>query len=501
MADPFAKTLYRVAQHWRFRNDTPEASDTLVLLGVEDHPTQGIICHVNVEYDPPFAMGPSGFMSGGSFWVTQAALDRSVLDLVAAKGPLPRSFATTGDFRCGPEFWAQYPHPMAVDRTVGDLMREQTERYKQRRDELARQPPYQRPPAEALGFWSLIAHDEAGRFRELVQQHLSIANEPLSPDESDDYCYRGPEYDECYPLMLAAQLGSVEVAKVLLEVGADPKRRNARGETALHFAGRASDGIEQAAEIARMLCERGADPEARNADGKTPLSSCHTAVAQVLIQFGATPTLTHALRLRMLGWARRELRDNPNAVSDTVSPESVLDDIGFLIRDESERRHGREVRVRRGETPSPEEDGWPDRMAYSEVMGYRMARDGSCIDDGKLAVWRRHAQIEKAVFEEYRDLLDAAHARGADPNAGGLLFYAVQMFDTSLAEWLLSRGADPNRDVKRGVAHYMPDLTRTRRMVNLLHRYGAQDNPYRKATDPWDEQLKRLTDRLKEQFD
>jgi hypothetical protein len=388
-----------------------------------------------------------------------------------------------------------------VDRTVGDLICEQTERYKKQRDELARQPRYQRPPAEALGLWSLVAYDEAGRLRELLQQHPSIANEPLPLDESDDYCYSGTEYDECYPLMLAAQLGTVEVAKVLLECGANPKQRNARGDTALHFAGRASDAFEEVAEIARMLCERGADPEARNADGKTPLTSCKTEVAQVLIQFGATPTLNHALRLRMLDWARRELRDSPNAVRDTVSPGGVLDDIGFLIRDEAERRHGREVRVRRGETASPEEDGWPDRIAFSEVTGYRMAEDGSCIDDGNLAVWRRHAEIEKAVFEEHRDLLEAAHARGADPNAGSLLFYAVQMFDTSLAEWLLAHGADPNRDVKRGVASYMPDQARTRRMLNLLHRYGAQDNPYRKATDPWDEQLKRLTDRLKEQFD
>jgi hypothetical protein len=134
-------------------------------------------------------------------------------------------------------------------------------------------------------------------------------------------------------------------------------------------------------------------------------------------------------------------------------------------------------------------------------MGYHVADDGSYIDDGKLSLWRRHAEIEQAVFEEHRDLLDLALARGADPNAGSLLFYAVQMFDTSLAEWLLSNGADPNREIKRGTASYMSDLARTRRMLNLLHRYEAQDNPYTKATDPWDERMKRLTDRLKDEFD
>lgn len=134
-------------------------------------------------------------------------------------------------------------------------------------------------------------------------------------------------------------------------------------------------------------------------------------------------------------------------------------------------------------------------------MSYRLAADGSPIDDDHLSVWRRHAEIERAVFDEYRDIFDAALARGADPNAGSALFSAVQMFDTSLAEWLLANGADPNRDVKRGCAIYMPDLARTRRMANLLQRYGARENPYTQDMDPWDEGMKRLTDRLKEQFE
>jgi hypothetical protein len=499
MPDPFARTRYRVAQHWRFHNDSPEVSDILVILGVEDHPTQGIICNVEVEYDPPFQTGDCSQTSGAEFWVTQAALDQSVRELVAEKGPLPLHFGTTGDFRCGPEFWERHPLPMAVDRTVGELVREQTEQLKQVREELARRPPSQRPPAEALGLWSLIAEDEAGRFRELLQQHPSLANTPLPQDESDDCCYG---YEDCYPLMLAAELGRVPVAEMLLELGADPKQQNVQGDTALHFAGRSSCRSDGPARIARMLCERGADPEVRNADGKTPLTCayCPTDVAEVLIRFGARPTLNHALRLRMLDWARRELRDNPNAVRDTAFPEEVLDDIGELIRDEAQRRHGREVRLRRGEAPAEGEDGWPDRMAYSDVMSYLLADDGSPIDDGKLALWRHHAEIERTVFEEHRDLLDLALARGADPNVGGGLFSAVQMFDTSLAEWLLVNGADPNRDVKRGIATYMPDLAQTRRMLNLLQRFGAQENPYTKATDSWDEQMKQLTDRLKEQF-
>src|SRR5262249_51122710 len=312
-----------------------------------------------------------------------------------------------------------------------------------------------------------------------------------------------PEYEECYPLMVAAEAGQVAVVELLLELGADPKRQNARGDTALHFTARTHGRSDGPAVIDRMLCERGADPEARNADEKTPLTCayCPNDVAAVLIQFGATPTLNHALRLRMVAWARRELRDNPNAVRDTVCPGHVLDEIGDLIREEAERRHGREARLCQGETAADDEDGWPDRMAYSDLMAYRLADDGSPIDDGKLAVWQRHAEIQRAVFEEYRDLLDLARARGADPNEGGGLFNAVQMYDTSLAEWLLNHGADPNRDVKRGSAIYLTDLAPTRRMLNLLARYEARPNPYTKTLEPWEEDMQRLRDRLKEQFE
>jgi hypothetical protein len=501
MSDPFAHTRYRIAQHWRFHNDTPEARGVLVIVGVEDHPTQGIICEVHVEYDPPFQTSPNSYLSGGNFWVTQDALNWSVTDVVSKKGPLPSHYRTTGEFRLTPEFWGRNPRPWAEDRTVGELLREITERHRREREEFAKRPPCQPPPVESLGLWSLIAGDEAGRLRELLQQHPSLANDPLRPDESDDYCFRDEDHADCCPLMLAAEMGCVAVAELLLEFGADPKQRNARGETALHFAARSSTRSDGPARIARLLCEHGADPEARNANGKTPLSCSHCGVAEILIGFGATPTLNHALRLRMLDWVRKELRDNPDAVRDTVFPAEIVDDIGELIRDEAERRHGREVRLAQSDTPAEEEDGWPDRMAYHTRMGYRLAEDGSPIDDGKLAVWRRHAEIERASFEEYRDLLDAARAQGANPNAGNALFMAVQMFDTSLAEWLLANGADPNRDVKKGIGTFLPDLVRTRRMANLLRRYRAMENPYTQASDPFEDDLKQLTDRLKDQFE
>jgi hypothetical protein len=496
MPDPFAKTRYRVAQHWRYHSETPEARHVFIILGVEDHPKQGIVCDVYVEYDPPFATGPNGSLVGCESWLTQAALDRSVIELVEDRGPLPRHFGTTGEFRLGKDYWVRHPVPMAADQSVGEMVRQQTEQNRRLREQAMAWQPQPEPPVESLGLWSLIAGDEAERFEELLEQGPALANQPLPQDETDDYCYG---YEDCYPLMLAAELGSALVARVLLERGADPRQHNAAGDTALHFAGRSSTRGEEPAVVARLLCERGADSQARNAEGKTPLTCgyCMDDVAAVLIHFGATPTLNHAIRLRMIEWARRELRDNPGAMRDAPFPSEVLDDLVYFIRDEAERRHGREARLARGETPAGDEDGWPDRMAAMSLLSYHA---GSPLD-GLLAVWRRRAEVERAVFEEHRDLFDTALVRGANPNAGSTLFDAVQMFDTSLAEWLMGNGADPNRDVKKGTASYLPDLARTRRMLNLLERFGARSNPYTKAADPWDDRMKQLTDRLRDRFD
>ena len=62
------------------------------------------------------------------------------------------------------------------------------------------------------------------------------------------------------------------------------------------------------------------------------------------------------------------------------------------------------------------------------------------------------------MSDECRDRLELAVARGADPNVGGVLFYAVQMVDTALAEWLITHGADPNREVKQGTPLFLTDI-------------------------------------------
>jgi ankyrin repeat protein len=77
--------------------------------------------------------------------------------------------------------------------------------------------------------------------------------------------------------------GHVEVARVLLEHGADAKALDPNNGTPLHVA--------QGEVVARLLIEHGADANAVDIDGQTPLHSAsvsgHAGVARVLLEHGA----------------------------------------------------------------------------------------------------------------------------------------------------------------------------------------------------------------------
>ncbi|KAF8417598.1 hypothetical protein EV426DRAFT_578107 [Tirmania nivea] len=88
------------------------------------------------------------------------------------------------------------------------------------------------------------------------------------------------------PLHSASSNGHQEVAKLLIERGADIAAAGRGGDTPLHSA--SSNGHQ---EIARLLIERGADIAAAGRGGNTPLHSAiwngHQEIAKLLIERGA----------------------------------------------------------------------------------------------------------------------------------------------------------------------------------------------------------------------
>ena len=69
-----------------------------------------------------------------------------------------------------------------------------------------------------------------------------------------------------FSLSIACHHGYFEVAKTLLQKGADPNAKNGNGQTSLHLSSKVL-----ASSLIALLIERGADVEATDIDGRPPL--------------------------------------------------------------------------------------------------------------------------------------------------------------------------------------------------------------------------------------
>jgi ankyrin repeat protein len=103
--------------------------------------------------------------------------------------------------------------------------------------------------------------------------------------------------DGVTPLHVAARKGYVEIAKLLLEHGADPNIKDLHGWTPLHDAAYWGN-----VEVARLLLQHGADPNVKGKRGETPLilaisgdSQAHADVAKLLLEHGADPNVRDKL--------------------------------------------------------------------------------------------------------------------------------------------------------------------------------------------------------------
>ena len=91
--------------------------------------------------------------------------------------------------------------------------------------------------------------------------------------------------DSVTPLHIAAGEGHVDVARLLLEHGAYVNARSEYGLTPLYYA-----AVNGRLDVARLLLERGADAGARDDKGRTPLDRArekgHVEVARVIEEYG-----------------------------------------------------------------------------------------------------------------------------------------------------------------------------------------------------------------------
>ena len=110
----------------------------------------------------------------------------------------------------------------------------------------------------------------------------------LVVEHSQDVNFRSSTGQET-PLHLTARAGHVEVARLLIELGADAAAQDKGGWTPLHRTSEAGD-----MDMARFLIEHGADATARDKEGSTPLHETsirgHVDLVRLLIEYGVDVT-------------------------------------------------------------------------------------------------------------------------------------------------------------------------------------------------------------------
>jgi ankyrin repeat protein len=272
----------------------------------------------------------------------------------------------------------------------------------------------------------------------------------LVVQHSQDVRSRG-FYEELAPLHLASQQGYDDVARLLLEYGADATARTRHGSTPLHFAlGGRHDGV------VRLLLQYDMDTTAQDEDGWTTLhlASQHgyEDVARVLLRHGADA----------------DARDNDDCTPlHWASQQNHLEVVRVLVE------HGADINARDHSNWTPlhaaSQDGHVEVVRL--LLGHGVNAQASDQGGWTSLQWPSY----NGDLEIVRMLLEyGVDADTLDNNNWTPLHSASQLGHWEVAQVLLEHGADANsRDYNNQTPLHLASRAGHTELVRLLIESGA----------------------------
>ena len=331
-AESLKRTKYRVGQRWSFKTDVANIHPILQILGVEEHPSKGIFCVLDIRFRQAVTQRRGSTVDTTpaiELSLTAAALDRSLEELVDAKAPLPDHVLSAGEFSVGPESWRHGDWADVADSTLDEaILRHLSMEFPPKvakkmgwpvrpqaaQDEASLlgnweddEPPPDYPPETehdraAVAMVEAILRSNLKKVRALIAANPAAVHTPLRI-HTEDYERNPAGMTAAPPLLFAAAFGNRKVVELLLELGARVDAVSDEGWTPLFLAARtAYVGMPQGKEVAELL-----------------------------EKYGAALDLNSAIRLVRLAWVKHYLRTHKNAVQDALSPGSLIEDtLGML---------------------------------------------------------------------------------------------------------------------------------------------------------------------------
>ena len=261
-------------------------------------------------------------------------------------------------------------------------------------------------------------------------------------------------------ISLASRFGEVEVARLLIQRGADVSTADENGNTPLHIA---SEYGNQ--EVARLLIEQGADISAATKDGAAPLHNAsqngHQEVTRLLVERGAdvspaTKDGTTPLHLASLNGYQDVARllidrgvDVSGATADGTTPLHIASLYGHeeAARLLVERKADVSAATKDGTTPL-HYASWRGYQEVARLLVERGADVSAATKDGT-------TPLHYASRNGYQEVARLLIERGADVSAATIdgttpLHYASRYGYQEVARLLVERGADVSAATKDG---------------------------------------------------